>query len=221
MCFDQNICLSVCHNQKCSAPLTTNIHCTSELKTDPVCDKLILGSSGTTITRETRLGTPRPPWALLQNTPWLNRLWNQRRLLYVPAFILKNQNNWRYKGKPSQGNQAEAQEKTKRWIVNLDKCPGFHSRRLSDTPEAVLGFTPVPVDCVYRGADGPAEVSWALQRYIRLSCMLRSRDRCDTHVIYKQCWCVHSWTTCVWFCISPVLMAAESADQYVCCLFLQ
>lgn len=46
-----------------------------------------------------------------------------------PAFILKNQNSWRHKGKQSRGNEAEAQKKTRRWIVNPNKRPGFHNLR--------------------------------------------------------------------------------------------
>lgn len=78
--------------------------------------------SRTTITRNTRC-SPKPHRRVAR--------WNQRRLLYAPAFILKNQNSWRHKGKQSRGNEAEAQKKTRRWIVNPDKCPGFRARRHS------------------------------------------------------------------------------------------
>lgn len=45
----------------------------------------------------------------------------------------KNENSWGHTSKPSWGNEAEAQRRTRRWMVNLNKCPGFHSRRCSET----------------------------------------------------------------------------------------
>lgn len=46
----------------------------------------------------------------------------------------RNKNSWGHSSKPSWGNEAEAQRRTWRWMVNLNKCPGFHSRRCSETP---------------------------------------------------------------------------------------
>lgn len=150
------------HKHKLSSPSTRSIDCTSKpvlncsLHTNPVFKAVHVKwgeQTGSSSTKQQAAGQfsdlhhkkrhawedralPRSLSKTLLVTSSRSRPWNQRRFLYVPgpAFILKNL-NWRgYKGKPSRGNEAEAQKKTRRWIVNLNKCPGFHSLRRSATP---------------------------------------------------------------------------------------